>query len=648
MSSKPKSSDSKTIEVFLRIRPMIGREIEEKDACKNIVVDPNDKTKITVSQPGRTGVPPKTFNFHQVFPPESSQLEVYERFAKKAVTSALDGYHGVLFVYGQTGSGKSFTISNDTPGNEGMLQRCVADVYDRVNNDTANEYNISVSYVQLYNEILTDLLEDAREVNNHVKLVGVSDINNDLALISERTGEKVGRRARNSEEALEFYRIGSSRKEISKTKMNDTSSRSHCIYSLEISRRPRAGGNNESDPTAPPPRALEGKLILIDLAGSERVAKTGAKDKQLQEATHINGSLLVLGKVVSALTDKNSQHVPFRESKLTRMLQYSLSGYGKTSLVVNVSPSDYNTEETVSSIQFGQRAIQIKESAQQHIILDYKSLYLQLQSQLDKQLETAVESALRDERREHELEVRDLKARIKELEQERDFLRGGETTIKPTGGGGGIGSPNITLPSSVVSGDIAEQFDSLRKVHEENLNSVTSERDMFRQECNDLKQKLSQTESNLFAVAKKFEAYRLTSAVKQQAWLQKMNELAAEVAAVKKCDFLAIDNLDDALNLGSGGGGNSSSSNNASGPGTPAVTPRGSVGFSRSGGSGMSSFAAGASSVLDEEQLEKAYLVIQALQQERQSLIIYQHKAKMAIKLLYSELQEAKRVAGLK
>ncbi len=623
---------------------MIGREIEEKDTCKNLVCDPADKTKVTVSQPGRTGVPPKTFNFHQVFPPEATQKEVYERFAQKAVNSALDGYHGVLFVYGQTGSGKSFTISNDSPGKEGMLQRCVADVFNRITQDTANEYNISVSYVQLYNEILTDLLEDPREVNNHVKLVGVSDVNNDLSLISERTGEKIGRRCRNEQEALEFYNIGSSRKEISKTKMNDTSSRSHCIYTLEISRRPKAGALESNDPSAPPPRALEGKLILCDLAGSERVAKTGAKDKQLQEATHINGSLLVLGKVVSALTDKNSQHVPFRESKLTRMLQYSLSGYGKTSLVVNVSPSDYNTEETISSINFGQRAIQIKESAQQHIILDYKSLYLQLQSQLDKQLETAVESALRDERREHELEVRDLKARIKELEQERDLLRGGSggtpLTTTPTTATTAINNNNKLNP------DVAKQFDAIRASHEENLNIVTSERDLFRAECQELKQKLNVTESNLFAVAKKFEAYRLTSAVKQQAWLQKMNELAAEVAAVKQCDFLAIDNLDDALNINNN---NSSPSAN----GTPSATPRGGsgttpvAGFSRSGGSGFSS-SAGAASTMDEEQLDKAYLVIQALQQERQSLIIYQHKAKMAIRLLYSELQEAKKLAGLK
>jgi hypothetical protein len=500
--------------------------------------------------------------------------------------------------------------------------------------------------VQLYNEILTDLLEDPREANNHVKLVGVSDVNSDLLLVSERTGEKIGTRVRNADEALELYRVGSARKEVSKTKMNDTSSRSHCIFTMEISRRPRtlvgggagaAAATSEGDDGAPTagaaaasaPRALEGKLILCDLAGSERVGKTGAKDRQLQEAAHINGSLLVLGKVVAALTDKSSQHVPFRESKLTRMLQYSLSGYGKTSLVVNVSPSDYNTDETVSAIMFGQRAIQIKESAKQHVILDYKALYLQLQGQIDTQLESAVESAVRDVRREHDLEVRDLRARIRELEQERDLLR------RAGGGGsgnGGDGTAPAQAPTSAATGETAalmRGMDELRAAHEATLQGLMAERDELREQCADAKARIGVVEGNLFAVARKFEAFRTVAAARQQAWLAKMNELGAEIAAGKQSDFLAFDSLDEALSAGSASG---------SAAGSAAVSPRnaGAAGPARATASGGGGGGGGA----DEAELERAYLVIQALQQERQQLIIYQHKAKQAIRMLFAETQQ--------
>jgi hypothetical protein len=238
--------------------------------------------------------------------------------------------------------------------------------------------------------------------------------------LNSATNKPIAREVRSYVDTIDMFKTGIARRFQAKTDMNNESSRSHTVFTLYIKKRPRA----ERSLAEGTPTALEGRLVICDLAGSERIKKTDAKGQQLNEANHINGSLLVLGRVVAALTDpKQAQHVPYRESLLTRLLQYSLSGWGKTRLVVNVSPSDDNTDETIGAINFGQRAIQIKQAAEKHETLDYKAMYLDLQRQMDKQREVIIRDAMSDFALEKANAVADYEDRVKMLEGEIDILR---------------------------------------------------------------------------------------------------------------------------------------------------------------------------------------------------------------------------------
>ncbi|EPY25284.1 kinesin [Angomonas deanei] len=372
--SKAHQSSSKTapknISVFLRVRPPIPREKDH--TFNNIKFNDSDPRAVTIARKSGSRKVENEYLFNRVFRQNSRQEDVYNNFGKNAINAAFDGQHGVLFVYGQTGSGKTYTISNDdpkNPQNQGVLQQAMHEIWEKIANDKDHDYSCSVSYVQLYNEILTDLLDEQK---GRVRIQMGTEGRGDVVLMAESSGKGVEKPVKDYKETMEMFRVGMNRKEMANTSMNNTSSRSHTVFSFHINRATKVGAVKvDSDgPTV----ALEGRLVLCDLAGSERVSKTHAEGKTLGEATHINGSLLVLGKVVAALTEKNSQHAPFRESKLTRILQYSLLGNGNTSIMINISPSDDNTEESLSAVYFGQRAIQIKQDAKRHEVLDYKAL----------------------------------------------------------------------------------------------------------------------------------------------------------------------------------------------------------------------------------------------------------------------------------
>ncbi|RNF06727.1 putative kinesin [Trypanosoma rangeli] len=587
----------KNISVYLRVRPTIARE--SKASCNNLTFDPSDPRTVTVTRKSGSRDISKVYTFNKVFAPSTGQTEVYNEFARGAVDAAFDGQHGVLFVYGQTGSGKTYTISNNDPKNPGMLQQGLHDVWNRINNDMEYEYNCSVSYVQLYNEILTDLL-DAQKGRVRIQLG--SEGCGDVVLVAESSGLPIEKNVRNYEETMELFSIGMSRKEMTCTAMNESSSRSHTIFNFNITRSKKVKvvevKTGELGDT--PATALEGRLVICDLAGSERISKTHAEGKSLGEATHINGSLLVLGKVVAALTEKSSQHVPFRESKLTRILQYSLLGNGNTSIVVNCTPADDSSEETLSAILFGQRALQIKQEAKRHEVLDYKALYLQLMAELDSKNDGTLEDALGEERRVYEDRVNALEDRVKLLSTENDLLRQ-EIAALQSGGG------EVSSTSCAAAGwqTVSKQMRDKLCERDAEIKTITDER--FK-----LAILLAEEKRTAFRLAEKLRATLIRYQMDSRQWTQRQEELDVELARLKGTDYISV----------TGGMNECSSLCGTVGQASPTDSMN---------------VSAGQGDAYLQEQLDKAYTRIRELNKERVERIVYQFKAEKAIRMLHAE-----------
>ncbi|CCW67943.1 unnamed protein product [Phytomonas sp. Hart1] len=597
----------KNISVFLRVRPPTSNE--EGHSFDNIAYDPTDGRVINVKRITSGNPIQKKYLFNCVFKPKTTQKEVYDVFAKNAVDAAFDGLHGVLFVYGQTGSGKTFTISNDDGKveNLGMLQRSLKDVWNRIALDKDHDYSCMLSYVQLHNEILTDILDkDQSRVRIQMGPEGAGDV----ILVKETTGLPIEKPVKNYEETMQLFELGMSRREIASTSMNQMSSRSHTILNFLINKSQRTKAvavKNESElgeDSRPSCVALEGRLIFCDLAGSERLSKSHADGKNLVETTHINGSLLVLGKVVHALTEK-LQHAPFRESKLTRILQYSLMGNGDTSIIVNVSPSNENTEESLSAIQFGQRAIQIKQDALRHEILDYKALYLQLMAELDAKNDKTLESALKEEREVYEYQISTLKDQLSMLTSENAMLRGENATLRS-------GLPPETLNDTLKSLGEKDWKEVMTKTRE-----MIANRDEKIRTIDDERMKLAL----LFSIEQR-KCFKL--AQKMQATIERyqhacreltiqVNKLHAELAAVKGTDYLSLN------------------ANSQESPASP-----GSI------NSEQNSFLDGT-----QEDFEKQNRKLQAYRAERIELIVYQSKAQKAIRMLVAENDALRRKYGV-
>ncbi|KAK7200634.1 kinesin [Novymonas esmeraldas] len=621
MSRAQSSSKSapKNISVFCRVRPPVSHE--KGHTFDNITYDAGDNRAIIVNRKSGTKMMEKKYFFNRVFKPNVTQKDVYDNFAKGAVEAAFDGQHGVLFVYGQTGSGKTFTISNDDPKNEGVLQQSMKEIWTKIANDTGNDYSCSVSYVQLYNEILTDLLDEQK---GKVRIQIGTEGRGDVVMVSDSTGLAIERDVKDYKSTMAFFKTGLSRKEMASTSMNNTSSRSHTVFTLNIKKSKKLGAVTVGAGPEGPTVALEGRLVLCDLAGSERVSKTHAEGKTLDEATHINRSLLTLGKVVAALTE-NAQHAPFRESKLTRILQYSLMGNGNTSLVVNISPSDENTEESLSAILFGQRASQIKQDAKRHEVLDYKALYLQLMADLDNKNDKTLEDALEEERGVYEDRISALNDQIKLLTSENAMLRNENSQLReavppeklrlivetPTtglpgsngafsGNGGAEGSGSGSAGGSAGGGNWAKANQELREMiglRDEKLRVISDERVR-------LALAVAEEQRRCFQLAQKMRAFALRYKMEREQSTRRQDELCAELAATKGTDYLsALGNFD-------------------------AVSPR----MPREGD--------------DFNDIERAQAQIRAFRAERTELIVYQAKAANAIRMLVREREAALRQAA--
>ena len=281
------------------------------------------------------------FNFDRIFPPSSTQQDIYSFGVKGIIDSVLDGYNGTVLAYGQTGSGKTYTMQGEigSESSMGLIPRMISHVFNFIHEQDSTEFMIKVSMIEIYQEKIRDLLDISR-VNLPIREDTIKGIYVDGC--SERY---VGC----PQDVLAALELGSNNRAQAATNMNEHSSRSHSIFILTINQTNKKEGFSKI-----------GKLYLVDLAGSEKISKTGATGHTLEEAKIINKSLTTLGRVINNLTDGKSQHIPYRESKLTRVLQESLGGNSKTCLIITCSPSIYNESETLSTLRFGERAKKIK------------------------------------------------------------------------------------------------------------------------------------------------------------------------------------------------------------------------------------------------------------------------------------------------
>ncbi|KAF8746120.1 hypothetical protein AX14_000172 [Amanita brunnescens Koide BX004] len=337
-------ASSTNIKVVCRFRPPNAIELREGG---EIVVsfDENWQTVHMKSAQLASGPERDGFTFDRVFPMGTMQQEVFDYGVKEIVKDVLDGYNGTVFAYGQTGSGKTFTMMGadiDSDELKGIIPRITEQIFQSiVESDQHLEYLVKVSYMEIYLERIRDLLapqNDNLQVHEE-KSRGVYVKNlSDYYVSSAR-------------EVYEIMRTGGAARVVSSTNMNAESSRSHSIFLITIQQRNTETGAQKT-----------GNLYLVDLAGSEKVGKTGASGQTLEEAKKINKSLSALGMVINALTEK-AKHIPYRDSKLTRILQESLGGNSRTTLIINCSPSSYNEAETLSTLRFGIRAKSIKNTA---------------------------------------------------------------------------------------------------------------------------------------------------------------------------------------------------------------------------------------------------------------------------------------------
>ncbi|XP_060066424.1 kinesin-like protein KIFC3 [Ylistrum balloti] len=319
------------IRVFCRVRPKIAEDGNGVMSQSVVRYDQDDDGLIHVLNKGRS----QTFEVDRVFTETSTQTEVFNE-VQSLVTSCIDGYNVCIFAYGQTGSGKTYTMEGP-PDDAGINQRALQELFRETSNRGCDwTYKITVTVLEIYNEVIRDLLTPGDDTSTKLDV----KMNTDGQLYVPGLCVK---EVRSVEDVNRVFATGQKNRATATTNMNERSSRSHALLCVTVH-----GVNKTTNVQS------TGKLNLVDLAGSERVSKSGADGTRLKEAQSINKSLSSLGDVIHALRSKQS-HVPYRNSRLTYLLQDSLGGDSKTLMIVQVAPVEKNQSETVCSLNFAQR-----------------------------------------------------------------------------------------------------------------------------------------------------------------------------------------------------------------------------------------------------------------------------------------------------
>uniref|UniRef100_A0A0E0CZD5 Kinesin motor domain-containing protein n=1 Tax=Oryza meridionalis TaxID=40149 RepID=A0A0E0CZD5_9ORYZ len=324
-----------SIRVYCRVRPFLPGQVS---SCAVGSIDEGNITIITPSKSGKEGR--KTFSFNKVFGPSATQDEVFLD-TQPLIRSVLDGYNVCIFAYGQTGSGKTYTMSgpkNMTEQTQGVNYRALSDLFKLAEQRKgAFTYDIAVQMIEIYNEQVRDLLVNDEIRNNSQNGLNVPD----ASLV----------RVASTMDVMELMNVGQKNRAVGATALNDRSSRSHSCLTVHVQGRDLTSGS-----------ILRGCMHLVDLAGSERVDKSEVTGERLKEAQHINKSLSALGDVIASLAQK-SAHVPYRNSKLTQLLQDSLGGQAKTLMFVHISPESDALGESISTLKFAERVSTVELGA---------------------------------------------------------------------------------------------------------------------------------------------------------------------------------------------------------------------------------------------------------------------------------------------
>ncbi|XP_012838663.1 PREDICTED: 125 kDa kinesin-related protein [Erythranthe guttata] len=354
-SGKHDKDTGVNVQVIVRCRPLSDDEIKVHTP---VVISCNDnRREVCAVQNIANKQIDRTFLFDKVFGPSSQQKDLYHQAVSPIVFEVLEGYNCTIFAYGQTGTGKTYTMeggarkkNGEFPSDAGVIPRAVRQIFDILEAQNA-EYSMKVTFLELYNEEISDLLapeECSKFTDDKSK--------KPIALMEDGKG---GVLVRGLEEEIvttanEIYKIlekGSAKRRTAETLLNKQSSRSHSIFSITIHIKECTPEGEEMIKC--------GKLNLVDLAGSENISRSGARDGRAREAGEINKSLLTLGRVINALVE-HSGHIPYRDSKLTRLLRDSLGGKTKTCIIATISPSIHCLEETLSTLDYAHRAKNIK------------------------------------------------------------------------------------------------------------------------------------------------------------------------------------------------------------------------------------------------------------------------------------------------
>uniref|UniRef100_A0AAZ3SGC4 Centromere-associated protein E n=1 Tax=Oncorhynchus tshawytscha TaxID=74940 RepID=A0AAZ3SGC4_ONCTS len=338
-------AEESAVKVCVRVRPLIEREETAAESAESVKFYwKTDKKTIHQVDDGNLT---KNFSFDRVFSAEETTLQLYQELAKPLVVSTVEGYNGTIFAYGQTSSGKTFTMmgSSLTPG---VIPLAMEDVFHTIKNCPKKEFLLRVSYLEIYNETVTDLLCDSWKR----KPLEIREGNNKNVYVADLTEELVT----SPEQALAWIRKGEKNRHYGKTKMNQRSSRSHTIFRMILESRDRGdSASGENSDCA----IIVSHLNLVDLAGTERASQTGAEGTRFKEGCNINRSLFTLGQVIKKLSDETQKgFTNYRDSKLTRILQNSLGGNAKTVIICTITP--VTLEETLSTLQFASAAKNMK------------------------------------------------------------------------------------------------------------------------------------------------------------------------------------------------------------------------------------------------------------------------------------------------
>lgn len=406
------------VNVFVRARPLNERELkdDQREAWK-IVQNDLVQTDMTRSQGGR----PLTYTFDKIFSKEATNLDVFNHVGVPIVAATMKGFNAVLFAYGQTSSGKTHTLQGNK-ADPGLVPRCIQEIFKSIQRTVEREFILKVSYLECYNEVLNDLIDP---MNSNLKIRE-----------DPKTGIYVGglsaTQVASADHVFGLLELGDSHRKIGRTDYNAVSSRSHSVFTINV----------ESQSTGPDKTVLQSTLYLVDLAGSENASRSHTKTR-VTETGMINRSLLALGHVIAKIAEGDAGHIPFRDSKLTRLLQPCLNGTALISVCCNFSPGSGNIEETISTMKFGTRAKTIKSTAtanekrmEQSMIETYKKEINRLRNMLangDSDSGNVTVTAMQEMQERHEQEKRELQAKLENMSAL--LLR-----QQPGGGGGSDGS----------------------------------------------------------------------------------------------------------------------------------------------------------------------------------------------------------------